>query len=95
MDAGVIEHLSRQVPYPIYWPGHDGDKNWLLFTYISDFEYDVNGEHVVEDVKGRVLNEFRLKKKGVKFAHGRDIAIVTRKRMTWYFNGKAEERSYL
>jgi hypothetical protein len=94
VNAGDISDLECQIPFQVFWPGHEGDRRWLLFTYIADFSYVRDGQTVVEDTKGRVLNEFRLKKKGVMFAFGVDVIIVTRKRMTWYFNGKPEEHRY-
>lgn len=94
--AGLITELERQCSYPVYWPGHEKKKDWLLFTYVCDFRYrDVeSGKKVVEDVKGRVLNEFRVKAKGVKFAYGVTVHIVTRKRMTWFFDKEPEPKNY-
>ena len=73
----------------------------MLFTYIADFFYYAKGDGtdmaIYEDVKGRVLNEFRVKAKGVKFAHGIDIVIVTRKRTKsapWMFGGSPELATY-
>lgn len=91
VEAGIIFGLIRQVPFRIYWPGHVGDKDWLLFTYIADFTYtDADNHYVVEDVKGRVLNEFRIKKKAVRMDRGIEVHIVTRKRQTWYFDNVPE-----
>jgi len=75
-------------------------KTSLFFTYVADFTYtDANGESIVEDVKGRVLGEFRLKSKGVMFAHGVSVAIVTRKRVNgrlrWHFNRVPEPKEHL
>jgi hypothetical protein len=49
---------------------------------------------VIEDVKGRVLNEFRLKAKGVRFSYGTTVHIVTRKRATWFFDKEPEGKNY-
>jgi hypothetical protein len=95
-SAGRISRLERQCSYPVYWPGLEGKKSGLFFTYVCDFRYINNdtGEEVVEDVKGRVLNEFRVKAKGVKFSYGITVHIVTRKRTTWFFDKVPEGKNY-
>lgn len=98
--AGAISNLERQVPYPVYWPGHEGDKKWLLFTYVCDFRYidAETGEEVVEDVKGNTtgspMGVFRVKQKGVRFAFDVEVGVVTRKRLKWFFNKEPEPRRY-
>lgn len=100
--AGVISNLERQVWFAVYWPGKQNAKNkrdGLLFNYVCDFQYvNADGETIVEDVKGKVLDAFRLKKKGVWYAHGIHVAVVTRKRSggryLWFFDGKPEEKCY-
>ncbi len=76
------------------------NKTSLFFTYVADFTYiNDDGQSIVEDVKGKVLGEFRLKSKGVKFALDVDVAIVTRKRVNgrlrWHFNKVPEPKECL
>ena len=99
LALGLIANLDRQVKFPVHWPGVSDSKSSLFFTYVCDFMYtDTSGETIVEDVKGKVLGEFRLKSKGVMFAHGIPIAIVTRKRsggrLLWHFNRQPEPKEY-
>ncbi len=100
LALGLITNLDRQVPFAVHWPGVSDTKKSLFFTYVCDFIYtNADGERIIEDVKGRVLGEFRLKKKGVMFALGVDVAIVTRKRVNgrlrWHFNKVPEPKEYL
>ena len=95
----MISNLERQCRYPVYWPGHDGEKDWLLLTYVCDFRYrDADGNEVIEDVKGKILNDFRLKAKAVRFSYGKVVHIVTRKRQgaryLWFFDKEAEAKKY-
>ena len=99
-NAGEIADLDRQIKFPVHWPGVADEKRSLFFTYVCDFTYtDASGKSIVEDVKGKVLGEFRLKSKGVMFAHGISVAIVTRKRVNgrlrWHFNRVPEPKEYL
>lgn len=100
MSAGVIRDLERQCRYPVYWPGQPQRKESLLLTYVCDFRYtDVaTGKQIVEDVKGKILGEFRLKAKAVFFAYGIKVHIVTRKRTggryLWFFDRDPEPKAY-
>lgn len=53
----------------------DGRKKPAL-RYAADFEYRVDGELVVEDVKGMVTKVYRIKKHLMKHIHGIDIHEV-------------------
>lgn len=55
--AGVITNLALQTRFPLIVNGTK------ICTYVSDFDYDENGEYVVEDVKGVKTSVYRLKKK--------------------------------
>jgi hypothetical protein len=44
-----------------------------ICKYRADFEYILNGQRVVEDVKGMKTAIYRIKKKLVKAIHGIDI----------------------
>lgn len=61
--AGHISNLKRQWPYVLI-PSND---KYKAIIYIADFEYDINGDKIVEDVKGykggAAYSLFRLKKK--------------------------------
>lgn len=77
-----IANLKRQIPYVLI-PSQKGKDGKVLFKeckYVADFEYDDlrTGEHVVEDTKGIVLPEFRLKQKMMYFFHGIEVKIVKR-----------------
>ena len=63
-NDGEIKGLERQVPYVLI-PKQmkDGKVLFREMKYVADFKYvDVkSGETVVEDVKGLVLPEFKIK----------------------------------
>jgi len=62
--AGVISGLELQPPFELQakFRGADG-KMVRAITYIADFQYNENGRVVVEDVKGKLTDVFRIKKK--------------------------------
>ena len=62
-----ITSLSLQVPYKIVVNGQ------LICRYIADFVYMQDGKTIVEDVKGRITDVYRLKKKLMKACHNIDI----------------------
>lgn len=62
-----ITSLSLQVPYKIVVNGQ------LICRYIADFVYMQDGKTIVEDVKGRITDVYRLKKKLMKVCHNIDI----------------------
>ena len=45
-------------------------------TYVGDFQYQFNGDRVVEDVKGVETAVFRLKKKLMQACHGISVGVV-------------------
>jgi len=57
--AGVILELQRQVTFPIAWNGIK------ICSYRADFVYreTATGEQVIEDVKGMLTPEYRIKAK--------------------------------
>ena len=57
--AGVIMELQRQVTFPIAWNGIK------ICSYRADFVYreTATGEQVIEDVKGMLTPEYRIKAK--------------------------------
>lgn len=76
---GEIKGLERQVPYVLI-PSQKKDGKILFreVKYIADFKYTVvkTGEVVVEDVKGMVLPEFRLKQKMLFYFHHIEVKVV-------------------
>lgn len=57
--AGVIMELQRQITFPIAWNGIK------ICSYRADFVYReiATGETVIEDVKGVLTHEYRIKAK--------------------------------
>jgi len=70
--AGKIQNLRRQVRYNLVVNDN------LVCWYKSDFDYDVNGRHVTEDVKSAFtakMPAFRIKAKLFKAVFGYPITI--------------------
>lgn len=65
--AGHISKLERQVRFPLKIKGD------TIATYIADFRYLQNGKEVVEDVKGCITREYRLKARLMKALLGIEI----------------------
>ncbi len=69
--AGEIRDLTQQPRYPMIVNGVK------VCTYIADFRYiDSQGRLWVEDAKGFLTPEYKLKKKLMKAVHGIDITEV-------------------
>lgn len=66
-QEGLIQGLELQVPFelvPSFTIVIDGKKKKRRnMKYIADFVYYENGNKVVEDVKGRKTDVYKLKKK--------------------------------
>jgi len=73
--AGAIVGLQRQVPFDLTVNGH------LVCRYIADFTYTMTetGERVVEDAKGILTPEFRLKAKLMEAIFGIVVQVWTGK----------------
>ena len=65
--AGKIFSLYEQSVYSLEVNGI------VICKYIADFDYWVDGKHVVEDVKGFKTPVYRLKKKMLKAIYGIEI----------------------
>lgn len=65
--AGLISELQLQVNYPLEVNGQK------VSTYRADFVYVENGKTICEDVKGMVLDVYRLKRKMLKAQYGIEI----------------------
>lgn len=68
--SGDISNLELQKRYPLNVNGQ------LICTYVSDFEYDQDGKHITEDVKGVRTIVFVIKKKLMRAIYGIDIQEV-------------------
>ncbi|MGU7784906.1 DUF1064 domain-containing protein [Burkholderia sp. PU8-34] len=60
--AGEICELERQVVFVLADPVVINGKKRPALRYIADFVYERNGETVIEDVKGRVTEGYRIKR---------------------------------
>jgi len=58
--AGLLDELTRQVRFPIII------NKQKVCDYVADFTYVIDGTRVVEDVKGRRTDVYKLKKKLMK-----------------------------
>lgn len=72
--AGVVSQLERQIKYEL------SINDVKICDYIADFRYLLEEENglsklVVEDAKGILTPEFKLKKKMMKAIHGIDIHL--------------------
>lgn len=67
LKAGEITDLKMQVPYELNSGGTHSLK------YISDFEYERNGEHVTEDCKGYKTAIYKKKRRLMKSVWGIEI----------------------
>lgn len=64
---GEISNLKLQVPFDLSVNGHH------VTQYRADFVYEKDGEEIVEDAKGYVTPEYRIKRELMKAVH--DITI--------------------
>lgn len=81
--AGEISELRRQVEYlliPEQREPSEGKRKGRLLerkcVYRADFVYEMDGETIVEDVKGRKTKEYVIKRKLLLFTHGIQIREV-------------------
>ena len=77
--AGAISGLELQPRFPLMAPGsgHSYERTHLG-DYVADFLYRIDGECVVEDVKGMRTPLYKWKKKHFEAQHGVPITEVTR-----------------
>lgn len=67
LAEGLIQNLRLQVPFKLMV----GTK--LICRYIADFVYIRDGVEIVEDVKGRITDVYRLKKKLMEACLGIEV----------------------
>jgi hypothetical protein len=65
--SGAISDLKRQVHYLIEVNG------WAICRYVADFTYLENGRLVVEDTKGVVTKDYKIKRSLMRACHGVEI----------------------
>ena len=75
-EAGEITNLQRQKRYVLQPAFELNGKKFRPIIYISDFEYDKDGQHHTEDVKGKVLPVFKIKAKLFAYKFRYEIEIV-------------------
>lgn len=61
--AGKITELQLQPKFLLQESFRKNGKTYRKIDYIADFQYEENGKIVVEDVKGKETEVFRLKHK--------------------------------
>lgn len=75
--AGAIRNLQMQVRRELipaqYINGRCAER---AVTYTSDFEYDTDSGHTVEDVKGMRTKEYVIKRKLMLYIHGIRITEI-------------------
>lgn len=65
--AGLVSELRMQVKYPLVVNGV------TVSHYRADFVYVQDGKTICEDVKGIILDVYRLKKKMMRAQYGIEI----------------------
>ena len=73
--VGVIKGLERQKTYKLCKGRWNNGKPFSI-SYRADFVYTLDGEVIVEDVKGYRTEAYRLKKKLMKAVYGIEITEV-------------------
>lgn len=61
-ERGEISELERQVPYVLAEPVVIGGRKRPALRYVADFVYERDGQTVIEDVKGRITEGYRIKR---------------------------------
>lgn len=70
LSLGVVSDLEIHKKYPLIVNGLE------VTTYEADFVYKKNGTEVVEDTKGFLTKEYKIKKKLMKAIYNKDIIEV-------------------
>lgn len=63
-----IQDLKKEVPFNIIINGIH------VCTYIADYTYIMDGQFIVEDVKGKISPEYAIKRKLMLAVHGIKIS---------------------
>ena len=81
---GVVIDIQLQVPFVIQDAFVMDGKKHQAITYVADFVVTYSdGREEVVDVKGKVTQTFRNKRKMFIARYGRDIKCVQRKQRQW------------
>ena len=75
-SAGLIDDLKLQVPFVLAPGVRVKGRMRPPLRYLADFVFRQDGNTVVEDVKGRVTEGYRIKRHLLKAVHGIDIVEV-------------------
>ena len=75
--AGQISDLKRQIRIPLTVSGKQ------VCVYVADFTYVENSQYIVEDSKGMITPEFRLKAKLYAAIFGKDIRLTGKGHEGW------------
>lgn len=76
--AGLICDLRRQVAYELVKSVkfNDASRTKPAIRYVADFVYVEKGAEVIEDVKGVLTPEFKIKRHLMKALLGMEVRIV-------------------
>lgn len=78
LRAGEITELRRQVAYELV-PAvkfADAKRTKPAIRYVADFVYVEKGVEVIEDVKGVLTTEFKLKRHLMKALLGLEVRVI-------------------
>jgi hypothetical protein len=70
---GQIQRLRRQVPYELHAPG-----GAVIGRYVADFVFEMDGETIVQDVKGARTRAFIRSKKHMQAEWGICVMEIAR-----------------
>lgn len=73
---GVISNLQRQVKYELQPSFNFEGTTIRSINYIADFVYELDGQEVIEDVKGVRTKEYLLKKKMFIYKYKKNIKEI-------------------
>lgn len=72
--AGIIKELELQPKFLLQESFKKNGKTYRKVEYIADFQYIENGKVVVEDVKGKETEVFKIKHKLFEYKY-RDLEL--------------------
>lgn len=76
-NLGVIKNLQLQKSYFLVKGGKwENGRKYSPVKYVADFVYELDGDLIVEDVKGFKTKEYVIKKKLMKERYGIEITEV-------------------
>ena len=78
--AGKISELQLQPKFLLQESFKKNGKTYRKIEYIADFMYEENGHVIVEDVKGKETEVFKLKRKLFEYKYrGLELKIIKMK----------------